>query len=37
MITMFIMPNFEGTRIEKYKTLITCLILDAMYIVPILM
>jgi len=37
MVTLCIMPNFVGTTGDKIKALITCLLLDSMYIVPMLM
>lgn len=36
MITVCIMPNFEGTRTETLKAFATCLLLDSIYCLPIL-
>lgn len=37
MITLFVIPNFKGTRKELSVTLFICLFLDMCYIVPILL
>jgi hypothetical protein len=36
MFTISIMPNMVGTRIEKIKGLIICMLLDSTYIIPMI-
>lgn len=35
MITLMVLPNFKGSLGDWIKATITCLALDAMYIVPL--
>jgi hypothetical protein len=37
MFTISIMPNMVGTRIEKIKGLLICMLLDSTYIVPMIL
>jgi hypothetical protein len=37
MITICVLPNFKGTTKEFILCTITCLLLDAMYIVPMIL
>jgi hypothetical protein len=36
MITLCIIPNFKGTKREHIQALLTCLALDMLYIVPLI-
>jgi tagatose-1,6-bisphosphate aldolase len=36
MITVCVMPNFKGTSIETLKAFATCLLLDSIYCLPLL-
>ena len=36
MITLCVFPNFKGTTKELIQAAIICVILDAMYIVPLI-
>lgn len=35
MITLSIVPNMKDTFINKCKIVVTCLLLDAIYLIPI--
>ena len=37
MFTISIMPNMVGTRIEKIKGLVICMLLDSVYIIPMIL
>jgi len=37
MITLSIMPNMVGKKIEKIKGLVLCMLLDSTYIVPMIL
>lgn len=34
MVTLCVMPNMVGSKLDLLKGLVVCLALDAMYIVP---
>jgi len=36
MLTICIMPNFKGTLKEKSSALWTCLLIDSIYIIPLI-
>jgi hypothetical protein len=36
MITLFVIPNFKGTKIQMAKALILCILIDCTYLLPIL-
>ena len=36
MITLCVMPNFKGSKTETIKAFATCLLLDSIYCLPIL-
>lgn len=35
MLTLCIMPNFKGTRKEAITACIICLLMDSIYVIPI--
>jgi hypothetical protein len=37
MITLFVIPNFKGTKKEHAQALFVCLALDMSYILPLIL
>lgn len=37
MITLMVMPNFKGNAKETFTASLICLVLDSIYIVPLLL